>query len=55
MDDSLQNVESVAHLLQIMDPEHMTLGNVTVKLFELLKVLCHYYAITKVNHKSVKI
>ena len=55
MEESLQNVESVAHLLQITDTTQMTLSNVIVKLFELLKVLRHYYAITKVNNKSVKI
>ena len=55
IDDSLHNIESIAHLLQITDPADMTLGNVIVQLFESLKVLRHYYAITKVNEKSVKI
>ena len=55
MEESLQNIESVAHLLQITDTTQMTLGNVIVQLFESLKVLRHYYAITKVNEKSVKI
>ena len=52
LDKSLQNVESIVHLLEIED---MALGNVTVRLFESLKVLCHYYAITKVNDKSIKV
>ena len=55
LDDSLHNVESVAHLLEITDTAQMTLGNVVVELFESLNVLRHYYAITKVNDKSIKI
>ena len=55
LDDSLHNVESVAHLLEITDTADMTLGNVVQGLFKSLKVLHHYYAITKVNEKSIKI
>ena len=54
-DPSCHTVKTVSHMLSIMDPEMMTMGNVIHTLFETVNVLKHYYALTKMNPKSVKI
>ena len=54
-DQKFQTVTAVAHMLLIKEPSDMTMGNVITTLFQTLPVLNHYFAITKINEKSIRV
>lgn len=55
METEFQTVDDVAHMLAITDRNDMTMGKVITTFFDTLPVLKHYFEITKVNKKSIKI